>query len=84
MKALFAAVATIALLMGSVPSYAQKIYSSEAEAKRYCRSPVVWLNLPTHIYHMQGTKNYGATKAGAFVCQAAADKAGDRPAMNGQ
>jgi hypothetical protein len=59
-------------------------YPSPEAAARHCRSPIVWLNTKSHIYHFQGTKDYGMTRDGAYVCQAAADKAGDRPARNGQ
>ena len=61
-------------------------YFRNAEgAHRHCRSDtVVWLNIPTHIYHLPGTRWYGATKSGAFVCEREADDEGDRAARNGQ
>jgi hypothetical protein len=85
MKKLFIAVAAIALLGFSAPSYAQRQYPTAQQAQRHCPNDiVVWLNIPTRIYHMPGTRWYGMTKYGAFVCEAAADRAGDRPAANGQ
>jgi hypothetical protein len=45
---------------------------------------VVWLNIPTGIYHLPGMRWYGATKNGAYVCEKEADKAGDRETRNGQ
>jgi hypothetical protein len=77
---LFAALAACV----ATSAFAIKLYQTEDEAKARCHSEVVWLNAKTMIYHMPGTKGYGSTKEGAFVCQKAADHAGARPAMNGQ
>jgi hypothetical protein len=45
-------------------------YAAEAEAKTSCRGDaVVWVNLRSKIYHDSGSKNYGATKAGAYMCE---------------
>jgi hypothetical protein len=79
----FLAVAALAAFIAS-PALALHLYPTEAAAKVRCHTVVVWLNAKTMIYHMPGTKDYGNTKEGAYVCQAAADKAGARPAMNGQ
>src|SRR5690242_972793 len=52
-------------------------FKTEAEAKSHCQSgDVVWMNLGSHVYHMSGTKDYGHTKRGAYMCQADADKIG--------
>jgi len=60
------------------------IFSSEPQAQAHCPSDeVVWLNLPTGIYHVQGSRWYGATKNGAYVCRGEADKAGYRASRNG-
>lgn len=77
-------IAVITLLALSAPSYALTLYSTPGKAAAHCRSPVVWLNTKTGVYHFAGSKDYSATKDGAYVCQKAADRAGDRPAMNGQ
>ncbi len=54
-------------------------FSSEAEAKGRCPSDkVVWLNTKSHIYHYEGTRSYGTTKQGAYMCEADAVQAGDR------
>ena len=54
-------------------------FSSEAEAKARCPSDtVVWVNTKSHIYHYAGTRSYGATKQGAYMCEADATAAGDR------
>jgi hypothetical protein len=60
-------------------------FQFEAEAKQHCPADtVVWLNIPTHIYHFKGMRWFGITKAGAFVCRKEADAEGDRPTQNGQ
>jgi hypothetical protein len=54
-------------------------YRTEAEAKGRCLSDtVVWVNLKSRIYHFAGTKNYGNTKEGAYMCERAAKAQGDR------
>ena len=59
-------------------------FSTEQLAKQHCPTDtVVWLNLPTGIYHYKGQHWYGNTKSGAYVCQKEADQAGDR-ATKGQ
>jgi hypothetical protein len=61
------------------------IFASEQEAQKHCPSDVVvWLNLPTHIYHLKGQRWYGRTKNGAYVCKKEADAAGNRGSLNGQ
>ncbi len=54
-------------------------FSTEAEAKARCPSDtVVWVNTKSHIYHYAGTRSYGTTKQGAYMCEADASAAGDR------
>jgi hypothetical protein len=73
------------LLGGMSPAGSQPNFGTEQQAQQHCpRDTVVWLSLPTGIYHMQGMRWYGATKHGAYVCQKEADKAGDRETRNGQ
>lgn len=45
---------------------------------------VVWVNTRSHLYHLQGERYFGSTKAGKFICERGADKEGDRPTHNGQ
>jgi len=57
-------------------------YKSEADAKSHCPTgSVVWMNLGSHVYHTAGTKDYGHTKQGAYMCPSDADKVG-RAAKN--
>jgi hypothetical protein len=80
----------IALLL-LVPSWSAaaksgdlQLFGNEQKAQQHCPSDVVvWLNLPTRIYHYKGQRWYGRTKNGAYVCKMEADQAGDRGTHNG-
>jgi hypothetical protein len=65
-----------------VPAGANE-FSTEAQAKARCPSDtVVWVNLTSKIYHYSGTKNYGNTKHGAYMCERDTAAAGMRAAKN--
>jgi hypothetical protein len=54
-------------------------FASEAQAKGRCPGDtVVWVNTKgkSHTYHYSGTRWYGATKQGAYMCEADAGAAG--------
>ena len=54
-----------------------KQFSSEAEAKTRCPTDsVVWVNKTSKAIHAAGTKYYGQTKSGAYMCRKEADAAG--------
>jgi hypothetical protein len=54
-------------------------FADEASAKARCPTDtVVWVNLPSKIYHFAGTKSYGTTKRGAYMCEKDAVAAEDR------
>lgn len=54
-------------------------FADEASAKARCPSDtVVWVNLPSKVYHFAGTKSYGTTKRGAYMCEKEAIAADDR------
>ena len=60
-------------------------FPTATQAQQHCPSDtVVWLNLPTGVYHFAGEHWYGRTKTGAYVCQREADGAGMRATRNGQ
>jgi hypothetical protein len=45
-------------------------FADEASAKARCPlDTVVWVNLPSKIYHFAGTKSYGTTRRGAYMCE---------------
>lgn len=54
-------------------------FTTDAQAKSRCPSDtVVWANLDSHVYHFAGTKNYGNTKQGAYMCEKDATAGGFR------
>lgn len=60
-------------------------YTTELAARARCPSDtVVWVNTPTRIYHYSGTRYYGQTHRGAYMCEADARAAGYRAARNRQ
>jgi hypothetical protein len=45
-------------------------FADEASANAHCPADtVVWVNLPSKIYHFAGTRSYGTTKRGAYMCE---------------
>ncbi len=61
------------------------LFSTESAAQTHCpRDTVVWLNIPSGIYHYKGERWYGRTKHGAYACEKEAVKVGDRASLNGQ
>jgi hypothetical protein len=45
-------------------------FADEASTKARCPTDtVVWVNLPSKVYHFAGTKSYGTTKRGAYMCE---------------
>lgn len=74
-------------MAGIVPAFAAQLnlYRSPANAQRHCpHDTVVWLNLPSGIFHFKGERWYGRTRDGAYVCEREALNAGDRATRNGQ
>ncbi len=60
-------------------------YTTELAARARCPSDtVVWVNTPTRIYHYSGTRYYGHTLKGAYMCEADARGGGYRAARNRQ
>ena len=54
-------------------------FADDASAKARCPTDtVVWVNLPSKVYHFAGTKSYGTTKRGAYMCEKDAIAAEDR------
>jgi len=58
-------------------------YSTEAQAKARCPNDiVVWVNLHSKVYHFSGTRFYGHTKNGAYMCERDTATEGMRAAKN--
>jgi hypothetical protein len=67
------------------PTARLETFPSEQQAQQHCPADtVVWVNLPSGIYHFKGERWYGNTRSGAYVCRREADRAGDRATRNGQ
>jgi hypothetical protein len=79
---------TIGLLLGlalAFPAFGVETFTSESQAKQHCPADtVVWLNLPTMIWHYKGERWYARTKSGAFACEKEAAASGARGTRNGQ
>lgn len=86
MRHVFLKAAVLALGIAlALPAQSLDRFPSETQAQHHCPSDVVvWLNLPTMIWHSRGQRWYGATKNGAFVCRADAAAEGARGSRNGQ
>jgi hypothetical protein len=64
----------------TAPELAKGQYASEADAKTSCGTePVVWVNRLSRVYHESSSKNYGATRVGAYMCEKDSIAAGFRP-----
>ncbi len=58
-------------------------YATEAEAKSHCPGDtVVWANTRSKVYHFAGSRTYGKTKVGAYMCERDTVAAGIRSARN--
>lgn len=76
-----AASTTTVVAQASLPP----LFNTESQARARCpKDVVVWLNIPSGIYHYKGERWYGRTKHGAYACEKEAIKAGDRASENGQ
>jgi hypothetical protein len=80
-------IAALLLLLRIVSTNAENapLFNTELEAQKHCpKDVVVWVNLPTGIYHLKGERWYGNTNHGAYVCEKEGDQAGYRATRNGQ
>ena len=83
MRRIFFALMASCLL--SAPAFAVEQFNSEQEAQQHCpKDTVVWLNLPTMIWHYKGQRWYGNTKHGAYVCKKETAAEGARATRNGE
>ena len=86
MKFYFVAAAAAALWVAlNTTTSPQAEFTTDQQAQQHCpNDAVVWLNLPSGIYHFKGQRWYGNTNEGVYVCQKEADQAGDRATRNGE
>lgn len=64
--------------------FALEKFNTEETAQKHCpKDTVVWLNIPTGIYHYKGQRWYAKTKNGAFVCEKEAVKEKKRASKRG-
>jgi hypothetical protein len=69
----------------SFEANAPPLFNTEQQAQQHCLADVVvWLNIPSGVYHFKGQRWYGRTKSGAYACKKEADQAGDRATRFGQ
>ena len=69
----------------AIPAFGLETFTDEAKAQQHCpRDTVVWLNLPTMIWHYKGQRWYARTQHGAFACEKEAAASGARGTKNGQ
>lgn len=83
----FLAALVIFITIFIIPShtYGLTLYNNEFEAQCHCPNDViVWLNLPTKIWHPKGGRWYGTTNNGSYVCKNDAASSGCRGSLNGQ
>ena len=58
-------------------------FATETQARGQCPSDtVVWANTKSKIYHFSGTRSYGHTKQGAYMCEKDSISDGMRAAKN--
>jgi hypothetical protein len=90
LRVFLSALVLITLLLSSVgfalsPNAPLTNFPTETQAHQHCPADtVVWLNLPTGVYHFKGQRWYANTNSGAYVCRGEADRAGMRATRNGQ
>ena len=69
----------------AIPAFGLETFTDEAKAQQHCpRDTVVWLNLPTMIWHYKGQRWYARTQHGSFACEKEAAASGARGTKNGQ
>jgi hypothetical protein len=53
----------------------------QAQAEPLCLfDPVVWVNTKSHVYHVAGSRGFGHSRYGAYMCETEAKSAGNRAA----
>ena len=81
---LYSVLVGASLATNGIPSLAQTPTHTPPAGMTCQGDRIVWVNIPSRIYHLEGERYFGSTKNGKFMCQHAADKEGDRPTRNPQ
>lgn len=73
-----AAAAAHAARPAAVPAaLAANQFTTEAAAQAHCAADsIVWVNPRSKAYHLKGTRYYGHTRTGAYMCHKDADAGG--------
>ena len=75
----------LALGIATSPSVHAQTPVHEPPAGMSCpKDRLVWVNIPSGVYHYQGERYFGSTQQGKFICEHDALSEGDRPTRNGQ
>ena len=84
-RALLSIVASAALFTSQALALGLSLFPTESAAQQHCpKDIVVWLNVPTMIWHYKGQRWYGNTRHGAYVCEKEAAADGARATHNGE
>lgn len=60
------------------------IYPSADQARQHCpHDVIVWLNLQSHVYYLDGQRWYGRGTNSAYACKGEADAAGAHRSLKG-
>lgn len=78
MKVITRLILAVCLLLPALPL--QLVSAAPAITMQGNPDVVVWVNTNSGVYHCPGTRWYGATKAGKYMKQKAAQQSGYRPA----
>lgn len=66
-----------------IPASSANQFASEPLAQAHCAGDsVVWVNLRSKAYHLKGTKFFGNTKSGAYMCEKDATSGGMHAAQS--
>lgn len=68
----------------AVLAFGLETFTDEAKAQHCPKDTVVWLNLPTMIWHYKGQRWYANTIHSAYACEKEAGAAEARGTSNGQ
>lgn len=69
--------------LSTAPSHAVHLNARETSSGTCAGDVRVWVNTRTGIYHLPGSRWYGRTRRGEYLCERQANAAGYRPAQNG-